>query len=108
MIKTGRNQKGILIGGWAVLGLFTAFIDELLLSTVFTITGFDPGYSTYEALEAAVGAANMPPILWGIRILVGVIPTIVMIVTTLLFRKFNTLTHEKVLENKQKLKELGF
>lgn len=108
VIRTGRNQKGMLIGSWAVLGLFTAFIDELLLTTVFTITGFDPGYATYEALELAVGAAKMPTILLGIRFLVGVIPMIIMVVTTILFRKFYTLTHDKVLENKQKLKELGF
>ena len=108
VVRTGRNQKGILIGGWGVLGLFTAFIDELLISTVFIITGFDPGYSTYEALEIAVGAANMPPILWGIRILVGITPMIIMVITTVVFKKLYTLTHEKVLENKQKLKELGF
>jgi GPH family glycoside/pentoside/hexuronide:cation symporter len=107
LIRTGRNQKGILIGTWGVLGLFTAFIDELLFTIVFTVTGFDPGLPTYDALVAAVGIANIPPIIWGIRFLIGIIPMIIMVIGTIVFWKFNSLTHEKVLENKQKLREIG-
>lgn len=108
VVRTGKNQKGILVGTWAVLGLITAFIDEAIITLVFTLTGFDPGYTTYAALEAAVGAANMPPILFGIRLLLGVFPALLVLIGTLIFWKFYPLTQEKVLENKAKLRELGF
>jgi GPH family glycoside/pentoside/hexuronide:cation symporter len=107
LVRHGRNQKGILVGTWAVISLLTAFIDEVLITLVFTSTGFDPGYSTYEALETAVGAVNMPPILWGIRLLIGVVPALVVLVGTLIFWKFYPLTQEKVMENKAKLLEMG-
>jgi len=106
VIITGRNQKGMLIGGWAVLGLFTAFIDELLISTVFTLTGFDSGLADYDALVAS--GADVGLVMLGIRLLVGIIPMCAMVLSTIAFWKIYDLTHEKVLENKQKLKELGF
>ncbi|MBY9003248.1 MAG: MFS transporter [Candidatus Lokiarchaeota archaeon] len=106
VIRTGRNQKGLLIGGWAVLGLFTAFIDELLITAVFFFTGFDAGLPDYAALVAS--GADVGLVLLGIRILIGVIPMCAMIISTIVFWKLYSITHEKVLENKQKLKELGF
>lgn len=108
VVRTGKNQKGILVGTWAVFTLFTAFIDELLLTIVFTITGFKAGFATYELLEAEVGVAAMAPIVMGIRLLFGLIPMIIMALGTLAFWKLYPLTQEKVLENKAKLKELGF
>jgi len=108
LVRNGKNQKGILVGTWAVISLATAFIDELLITTVFTLTGFDPGHTTYAALETAVAAANIPPILMGIRLLLGVIPALVVLIGTLIFWKFYPLTHEKVMENKAKLLEIGF
>jgi GPH family glycoside/pentoside/hexuronide:cation symporter len=108
VVRTGKNQKGILVGTWAVIGLLTAFIDEALITMVFTATGFDAGYTSYAALEAAIGAANMPAILMGIRLLLGVIPALLVLIGTLIFWKFYPLTQEKVLENKRKLIELGF
>ena len=108
LVRNGKNQKGILVGTWAVISLATAFIDELLITTVFTLTGFDSGHTTYAALEAAVGAANIPPILMGIRLLLGVIPALVVLIGTLIFWKFYPLTQEKVMENKAKLLEIGF
>ena len=106
VIRTGRNQKGILIGTWAVLGLFTAFVDELLFTIVFTITGFKEGLVDYDAL--VLSGADVNFVLAGIRLLVGVIPMAVMALGTLAFWKIYPLTHKKVLENKAKLKELGF
>ena len=106
VIRTGRNQKGMLIGGWAVLGLFTAFIDELLISIVFTLTGFDPGLEDYAALVSS--GVDVDLVLLGIRLLVGIIPMCAMILSTIAFWKIYDLTHERVLENKAKLKELGF
>ncbi len=106
VVHTGKNQKGLLIGTWAIFGLVTAFIDELLIATVFSLTGFVAGYDTYEELAAVV--PDMGPIIWGIRFLLGVIPMVVLLIGTIIFWKFYPLTPEKVMENKAKLKELGF
>ena len=106
VVRTGKNQKGVLIGTWAVLGLFTAFIDELIFMIVFAIVGFDEGNLTYADLVAS--GANVVSVQWGIKFLVGVIPMIMMALGTFLFWRFYPLTQEKVLENKAKLKEIGF
>ena len=106
VVRTGKNQKGIMVGTWAVIGLVTAFIDEALITLVFTFTGFDAGLEDYAALVAS--GANVELIQLGIRLLLGVIPASVILVGTLIFWKFYPLTQEKVLENKAKLLELGF
>jgi hypothetical protein len=108
VVRTGKNQKGILVGTWAVIGLITAFIDEIFITLVFTITGFKEGFETYALLEAEVGASAMITIQWGIRILLGIIPALLILAGTLIFWKFYPLTQEKVMENKAKLLELGF
>ena len=106
VVRTGKNQKGIMVGTWAVIGLVTAFIDEALITLVFTFTGFDAGLVDYTALVNS--GANVELVQLGIRLLLGVIPASVILVGTLVFWKFYPLTQEKVLENKAKLLELGF
>ncbi|MFW9783699.1 MAG: MFS transporter [Candidatus Heimdallarchaeota archaeon] len=108
VVATGKNQKGIFVGTWAIIGLFTAFIDEAIIASVFTITGFKEGFPTYAALLAEVGPSTMISIQWGIRFLLGIIPAILILIGTLIFWKVYPLTQEKVLENKAKLLELGF
>jgi len=106
VVRQGKNQKGILVGTWAVISLITAFIDEALITIVFTITGFEAGLENYAALVAS--GADVGSVLLGIRLLLGLIPALVILVGTLIFWKFYPLTQEKVLENKAKLLELGF
>ncbi len=106
VVKTGKNQKGILIGAIALISRVGATIDELCIAAVHDITGFVPGYETYADMAAVVG--DMQPIVWGIRFLAGVIPMLILLLGTLLFWFFYPLTQDKVLENKVKLKELGF
>ena len=107
VVRTGKNQKGILVGTWAVLSLVTAFIDEALITLVFTLTGFKAGIPDYATLAATPGV-DVELVLLGIRLLLGIIPMLVLLVGTLIFWKFYPLTQEKVLENKAKLLELGF
>jgi Na+/melibiose symporter-like transporter len=106
VVRTGKNQKGVMVGTWAVIGLVTAFIDEALITLVFAITGFDAGLIDYAALVAS--GANVELVQWGIRFLLGVIPALLILAGTLIFWKFYPLTQEKVMENKAKLLELGF
>ena len=108
VVRTGKNQKGLLVGTWAVIGLVTAFIDEALITLVFTLTGFEAGIPDYATLVATHTVAEVELILLGIRILLGIIPALIILVGTLIFWKFYPLTQEKVLENKAKLLELGF
>jgi len=106
VVRTGKNQKGIMVGTWAVIGLVTAFIDEALIALVFFITGFNAGLKDYAALVAS--GADVVLVQWGIRFLLGVIPALLILAGTLIFWKFYPLTQEKVMENKAKLLELGF
>jgi Na+/melibiose symporter-like transporter len=106
VVRTGKNQKGVLVGTWAVIGLVTAFIDEALISLVFTFTGFEAGIEDYAALVAS--GLDVGLVLLGIRLLLGVIPALVILIGTLIFWKYYPLTQEKVLENKAKLAEIGF
>jgi len=105
-VKTGKNQKAILVGTGVFLGRFAATLDELIIATVHTLTGFKPGYDTYEGLAGAV--ADIELVIWGIRLLSGVIPAIIMFIGTLVFWKYYPLTQDVVLKNKQELERLGF
>jgi Na+/melibiose symporter-like transporter len=106
IIKTGRNQKGVLIGISALLGRLVTSLDELIIAVVHDTTGFLPGYPTYAEMAAVV--PNMTPVLIGIRLLQGVIPALVLLVGVLVIWKFFPLTQERVLANKLKMQELGF
>ena len=106
LVRTGKNQKGILVGTWAVLSLATAFIDELMITTVFTLTGFNPLIKDYATLVATPGV-NVGLVLLGIRLLLGIIPAGIVLIGAIIFWRFYPLTKEKVLENKAKLLEMG-
>jgi Na+/melibiose symporter-like transporter len=106
VVRTSKNQKGFVMGAWVLLTVFTSFLDELVIAIVFTTTGFVAGIDTFEQLVLTVPNVNL--VLWGIRLLVGVIPMITLLIGTLIFWKYFPLSQEKVIENKLKLKELGF
>jgi len=106
VVKTGKNQKGMLLGTWALISRFTGFFDELLIAIVFAVVAFPSGVQNYAGLVAS--GANVVAIQWGIRFLAGIIPMCILLIGVFLFWKFYPLTPEKVLENKAKLKELGF
>ncbi|TES94150.1 MAG: MFS transporter [Promethearchaeota archaeon] len=106
IVKMGKNQKGVLFGISALLGRFVASIDELIIAVVHNVTGFLPGYPTYDAMAAVV--SDMTPVLIGIRLLQGVIPALVLLLGVLVIWKFFPLTQERILSNKAKMQELGF
>lgn len=68
----------------------------------------DDRYSrvTYEELANAVDDIEL--FLLGIRLLISFIPMCILLIGILVFWKLYPLTKEKILENKAKLKELGF
>ncbi|MHA2398148.1 MAG: MFS transporter [Promethearchaeota archaeon] len=110
IVKTGKNQKGVLFGISALLGRLVASIDELIVAVVHDTTGFIPGNETYADMLLAVTAAggDINLVLLGIRLLQGVIPALVLLLGVLVIWKFFPITQEKLLSNKAKMKELGF
>ena len=106
VVRTGKNQKGMILGTWALISRFTAFFDELFITIVFAITMFPAGISTLQGLIDS--GANVELIQWGLRFLIGIIPMCVLLLGVLVFWKFYPLDPEKVAENKVKLEELGF
>ena len=106
IVKMGKNQKGVLFGISALLGRLVASLDELIIAIVHDVSGFLPGYPTYDAMAAVV--SDMTPVLIGIRLLQGVIPALVLLVGVLILWKFFPLTQERILANKLKMEELGF
>jgi len=106
VVRTGKNQKGMLLGTWALISRFTSFLDELIILIVFTITMFPTGIETLQGLIDY--GADIALIQWGLRFLIGIIPMCVLLIGVLIFWKFYPLTPEKVTQNKTKLEELGF
>jgi GPH family glycoside/pentoside/hexuronide:cation symporter len=110
VIRIGKNIKGLLFGIAALIGRLTSTFDEVIVGLVQGFTGFIAGQTTYVDLTNAVLAAggNMSFVLLGIRLIQGVIPALVLLIGTLVFWKWFPLSQDKVLDNKAKLKELGF
>lgn len=106
IVKMGKNQKGVIFGITALLGRLVASIDELVIAVVHDVTGFLPGYDTYDAM--AVVVSDMTPVLIGIRLIQGVIPALFLLLGVLIIWKFFPLTQERILNNKLKMEELGF
>ncbi|MHA1724817.1 MAG: MFS transporter [Promethearchaeota archaeon] len=104
-VKTGTNQKAILIGISTMLNRLTSNIDELIFTIVHNLTGFVAGYDTYDKMAAVV--SNMDLVLIGIRLLEGVIPGSILLAGILIFWKFFPLTQDVVLKNKAELERLG-
>jgi GPH family glycoside/pentoside/hexuronide:cation symporter len=108
VVRTGKNQKGMLLGTWALISRFTSFFDELFILIVFTITMWPTGVLIESLQDLIDSGANVELIQWGLRFLIGIIPMCVLLIGVLVFWKFYPLDPEKVAENKVKLEELGF
>ena len=106
MVKTKKDQKGVLIGLTTFISRLTATLTVVIFALVHEVTGFVPGYDTYEGLAGAVDDINL--VLWGIRLLMGVIPMCIILIATVIFWKFYPLTQEIVQKNKAELEGLGF
>ena len=110
IVKTGKNQKGVLFGISALLGRLVASIDELIFAVVHDTTGYIAGNDTYAEMLSAVTLAggDINLVLIGIRLIQGVIPALILLVGVLIIWKFFPLTQERILSNKLKMQELGF
>jgi GPH family glycoside/pentoside/hexuronide:cation symporter len=94
VVKTKKSQKGVLLGIWALLIRLVETLDELIFAIVHTITEFENDPYSASAI-------------FGIRLLQGIIPAVVLLVGTLVFWKFFPLSQENILKNKAELERLG-
>ena len=94
VVKTKKNQKGVLFGIWSLLLRLVTTIDELIFAIVHTITAFESDPYSASAIL-------------GTRILQGIIPAVVLLVGILVFWKFFPLTQDEILKNKAELERLG-
>jgi len=108
--STKKNQKGLLLGVSTLLGRLVATIDEGIFALVHWITGFPEGVTTYTELvtEVTLLGGDVGLTLLGIRLLFGVIPSVILIAGTFIFWKYFPLTQDKIIANKKILEELGF
>jgi len=95
IILTKSPNRGATVG----ISKFFSRLSRAAIYAIFTIvhilTGFDPDNITFSAQI-------------GIRLHMSVIPAIILAICTLIFWKFYPLTPDVWMENKKKLKELGF
>ncbi len=96
VVKTGVRQEGIYTGIRTFFGRLSFIIGSIVIAIVHILTSFDP------EVEVQTDSA-----LWGIRVIMALIPMIFCFIAFLLLWKVNDLTLDKVAQLKIKLKEMN-
>jgi hypothetical protein len=99
---SGKHEETSFSG---VLQFFSAtgiFWQILIFFLVEITTGYDPTIVYWEE-------GNIPSVIMiiGLNLRMCLIPGIILLITTLFYLKYNKVTAEKALENKNKLIEMG-
>jgi GPH family glycoside/pentoside/hexuronide:cation symporter len=97
VVLTKSPNRGTTVGVSAFLSRFARAAQIAIFTIVHILTGFVEGASTQSP------AAQI-----GIRLHMSLIPSIIMLICTIIYWKFYPITPQKYMENKQKLQELGF
>jgi GPH family glycoside/pentoside/hexuronide:cation symporter len=97
VILTGSPNRGTTVGVSAFLSRFARAAQIGIFAIVHILTNFVEGGKT-QTLEAQ----------FGIRLHMGIIPAIILAICLVIYWKFYPITPEVWMENKRKLKELGF
>ena len=93
-IKSGKRQEGIYQGTYVFFSRLGIFIRYLAQYIIFLIFGYE-------------SPTNDPTQLFGLKIQISLIPSILMIIGVILFWKLYTITTEQIELNSKKLKELN-
>ena len=96
VLITNKRQEGVYNGIRMFIGRFAAVINAIAFIIVHTFTNYKPGAETQGPLA-----------LWGIRVLMALIPMVFYFMAFIIMWKFYDLTPEKVLMNQNLLKERG-
>jgi GPH family glycoside/pentoside/hexuronide:cation symporter len=94
VVKTGKRREGAYTGIRTFIGRLAFVIQAVVFAVVHQITFYEPGAPTQAPLA-----------LWGIRIIMAVIPMVCFFTCFLLMAFVNDLTPEKVKNNREVLKE---
>lgn len=96
VVKTGKRQEGIYTGIRTFFGRLSIVVQAISIAVVHELTSFIPGAETQTDLA-----------LWGIRVILALIPIIFYIVAFFFIWKVYDLTPEKVHKIQVQLKELN-
>jgi len=97
VILTKSPNRGATVGIASFLNRFARAAQIGIFTIVHILTGFVEGAATQSA------AAQI-----GIRLHMSTIPAIILLICTIIYWKYYPITPEVWMENKKKLKELGF
>ncbi|TFG14954.1 MAG: MFS transporter [Promethearchaeota archaeon] len=97
IILTNTRQEAFYTGIRTFTGRFAIVIQGIAFALVHTLTYYKPGAEIQSPLAV-----------WGIRVLMALIPMIFYLVAFIMMWKIYDLTPEKVLENQNLLKKRGF
>ena len=92
--KTGKHREGAYTGIRTFIGRLSFVIQAVIFAVVHTATNYVPGADTQAPLA-----------LWGIRIILAVVPMLCFLICFLVILIFYDLTPEKVKHNKDLLKQ---
>jgi Na+/melibiose symporter-like transporter len=99
VILTKSPNRGTTVGVSAFLSRFARAAQITIFTLVHMLTGFVEGAAPHtQSIEAQ----------FGIRLHMGIIPSIILIFCVLIYWKFYPITPKIWMENKKKLQELGF
>ncbi|HEY0087919.1 MAG TPA: MFS transporter, partial [Candidatus Lokiarchaeia archaeon] len=95
VLKTGKKNEGMYTGIRTFFGRTSNIIGAIVFAVVHTFTAYQPGAS-YQ----------IPLALWGIRVIMVLIPMTFYLISFLLVWKIYDLTPEKVQNNQSELKTI--
>ncbi|MFX1595067.1 MAG: MFS transporter, partial [Promethearchaeota archaeon] len=95
-ITSGKREEGSYMG---ILKIFTAF-SYFLQTVIFTIVSGITGY------DAALGTGNSNLAKYGLKFQMSIIPTLILLIGTLIFIFMYKISKEDAIQNKIKLEEM--
>ncbi len=97
VVLTRSDVRGAVVGVQSFFSRLSRAVQIGIFAAVHILTGFVEGAPTQSPLAQL-----------GIRLHMSIIPSIFLAICMIIYWKFYPLTNDKIMENKVKLKELGF
>jgi GPH family glycoside/pentoside/hexuronide:cation symporter len=104
-LKYKKRENSVYYGWNAFIIRLSGVFTAIVFGVVHTLTGFEEGAQSLTELQSLSPTPELA--VFGLMIHAAIIPAVLVLATVLIFRKWYTLTPEKVAENKKKLMELG-
>jgi len=104
-VKTKKRQQSIYYGVQAFFIRAGQSFIAITIALVQILTGLPEGVTSLAELQS-VNPSGWQLAVFGVHIHSAIVPAILVIITTLLFWKYYDITPERVLKNKELLKEL--